>query len=120
MEFDFSKNLFPALLGLGDPLYGYAADGYWCDIGNPVQYLRANQDALQRRLKVKIPGRETHGVWIDERTEIEDFVEIKEPALIGTKPRLREKASIGPFSIIGDGVTIDERLFKSMQKEYAR
>lgn len=109
MEFDFSKNLFPALLELDEPLYGYAADGYWCDIGNPVQYLRANQDALQRRLNVKIPGRETHGVWIGERAEIEDFVEIKEPALIGNKSRLRDKASIGPFSIIGDGVTIDEK-----------
>ena len=109
MEFDFSKNLFPALLELGEPLYGYASDGYWCDIGNPVQYLQANHDALQRRLKVKIPGRETNGVWIDEHAEIEDYVEIKEPALIGNKTRIREKASIGPFSVIGNGVTVDEK-----------
>ncbi|MDD4336537.1 MAG: nucleotidyltransferase family protein, partial [Firmicutes bacterium] len=33
-EFDFSKNLFPMLLGEGYPMYGYIADGYWCDIGN--------------------------------------------------------------------------------------
>ncbi|HKZ93213.1 MAG TPA: mannose-1-phosphate guanyltransferase [Candidatus Bathyarchaeia archaeon] len=109
MEFDFSKNLFPALLELGEPLYGYASDGYWCDIGNPVQYLQANHDALQGRLKVSIPGKETHGVWIDEGAEIEDYVEIKEPALIGRKTRIRDKASIGPFSIIGSGVTVDEK-----------
>jgi len=109
MEFDFSKHLFPALLELGEPLFGYATDAYWCDIGNPLQYLQANYDALQGRLKVKIPGRETNGVWISEGAEIEDYVEIKEPAIIGSKTRVREKASIGSFSIIGNGATIDEK-----------
>jgi len=109
MEFDFSKHLFPALLELGEPLFGYAADGYWCDIGNPMQYLQANYDALQGRLKVKIHGRETNGVWIGEGAEIEDYVEIKEPAIIGSRARIREKASIGSLSIIGNGVTIDEK-----------
>lgn len=85
MEFDFSKHLFPTLLELGEPIYGYSADGYWCDIGNPVQYLQANHDALLGRLKVNIPGRETNGVWIGEGAEVEDYVEIKEPALIGSK-----------------------------------
>jgi len=109
MEFDFSKHLFPALLELGEPLYGYADNGYWCDIGNTVQYLQANYDALQGRLKVKIPGKETNGVWVCEDAEIEDYVEIKEPALIGSRARVREKASIGSFSIIGNGVTVDEK-----------
>ncbi len=109
MEFDFSKHLFPALLELGEPLFGYAADGYWCDIGNPIQYLQANYDALQGRLKVEIPGRETNGVWLGEGAEIEDYVEIKEPAIIGNRARIREKASIGSFSIIGNGVTVDEK-----------
>jgi len=108
-EFDFSKDLFPKLLELGEPLYGYTGEGYWCDIGNPVQYLQANQDALLRRLKVKIPGHENNGVWLSEDAEIEDYVEIKEPALIGNKVRIRQKSSIGSFSVIADGVTVDER-----------
>jgi len=108
-EFDFSKDLFPILLELGEPLYGYAADGYWCDIGNPVQYLQANYDALQGRLKVKVPGRETNGVWIDKDAEIEDDVAIKAPALVGSKVRIRKNSLIDSFSVIGDGVTIDER-----------
>ncbi len=108
-EFDFSKDLFPKLLELGEPLYGYTADGYWCDIGSPVQYLQANHDALQGRLKVKIPGRETNGVWIDEGAEIEDYVEIREPALIGSKTRIRKNSSIGSLSVIGNGVSVDEK-----------
>jgi len=109
MEFDFSRHLFPKLLEMGEPLYGYTADGYWCDIGNSVQYLQANHDALLRRLKVQIPGRETNGVWIDKDAEIENYVEIKEPALIGAKSRIRTKSSIGGFCVIGNGVTVDER-----------
>jgi len=107
-EVDFSKHLFPKLLEQGEPLYGYVAEGYWCDIGNPGQYLQTNQDALQGRLKVKIPGRETNGVWVDKGAEIEDRVEIRPPALIGAKTRIRAGSVISELSIIGDGVTVDE------------
>lgn len=31
-EADFSKDLFPALLANGEPMYGFVADSYWCDI----------------------------------------------------------------------------------------
>jgi mannose-1-phosphate guanylyltransferase/phosphomannomutase len=38
---DFSKDLFPRLMKKGAPLYGYIAEGYWCDIGNiPRIYAR--------------------------------------------------------------------------------
>ncbi len=31
---DFSTDLFPLLLSKGVPMYGYIANGYWCDIGS--------------------------------------------------------------------------------------
>lgn len=106
-EFDFSKHLFPKLLETGEPLYGYTADGYWCDIGNPIQYLQANHDALRGLIKTKIPGRQKDGVWIDSGLEIEDNVEIEPPVLIGRNCRIRNGAKIGKFSAIGDGAIID-------------
>ncbi|HKJ87692.1 MAG TPA: nucleotidyltransferase family protein, partial [Gammaproteobacteria bacterium] len=36
-EFDFSHDLFPALLDRGERLLGYVAKGYWNDIGNVDQ-----------------------------------------------------------------------------------
>src|SRR5690348_10249608 len=39
-SFDFSHDLFPILMRNGDPLYGYIADGYWCDVGNLEEYAR--------------------------------------------------------------------------------
>src|SRR4029078_5463074 len=32
--YDFGKELFPALLSSGRPLYGYVAEGYWRDVGD--------------------------------------------------------------------------------------
>jgi len=107
-EFDFSKNLFPKLLERGEPLFGYIGDGYWCDIGNPIQYLQANHDALRGLIKLRIPGSEKNGVWIDLDAEIEKNVEINSPVLIGKNSRILRNAKITEFSIIGDGVTIDE------------
>src|SRR3989337_1493430 len=31
---DFSQDVFPELLRAGEPIFGYVADGYWCDVGN--------------------------------------------------------------------------------------
>src|SRR5690242_843989 len=45
--FDFSQELFPLMLEKGDPLHGFIADGYWCDIGNLATYMQANSDILQ-------------------------------------------------------------------------
>jgi len=107
-EFDFSKNLFPKLLEMNEPLFGYVGDGYWCDIGNPIQYLQANHDALRGLIKLRIPGSEKNGVWIDLDAEIEKNVKINSPVLIGKNSRILRGAKITEFSIIGDGVTIDE------------
>src|SRR5207253_3263900 len=43
-EQDFSNDLFPLLLLRNEPLYGYVADGYWCDIGNLAVYRQAHMD----------------------------------------------------------------------------
>lgn len=46
VPFDFARDLFPRLLESGVPMRGLALDGYWCDIGTPRSYYRANLDAL--------------------------------------------------------------------------
>ena len=106
--FDFSKQLFPELLRQREPIYGYVADGYWCDIGNPVQYLQANQDALRGIVKVDIPGHRRNGVWIDSEADVHNHAEVKPPALIGRGSQVRMNSTIGPYTVIGEGVTINE------------
>src|SRR5438045_4910586 len=52
--YDFSTELFPLLLEMGRPMYGYVMDGYWQDIGNLDQFRQANFDALDGRVRLKI------------------------------------------------------------------
>jgi len=56
-EFDFSKDLFPILLERDLGLYGYAAEGYWRDVGNLNEYQEAHWDALAGHVRVNIEGK---------------------------------------------------------------
>ncbi|MBQ7700278.1 MAG: NTP transferase domain-containing protein [Clostridia bacterium] len=43
-EYDFSRDVFPAMLSANEFLLGYEAQGYWRDIGSFAEYLAANRD----------------------------------------------------------------------------
>ena len=47
----FEKGLFPRILELGLPVYGYPYRGYWLDMGTPEKYFGVNMDMLSSRLK---------------------------------------------------------------------
>lgn len=49
-EYDFAKDLFPAMLNNGMKLSEYTADGYWCDIGTPESYYKCCIDALEGKI----------------------------------------------------------------------
>jgi mannose-1-phosphate guanylyltransferase/phosphomannomutase len=108
--YDFSADLFPLLLEMGRPLYGCALDGYWQDIGNLDQYRQANFDALDEKVRLKIPGIRLRGdIWIGEGVEIDDLDSIEGPAFIGNYSRLAKDASLGAYSVLGTSVTLRER-----------
>ncbi|WP_400195239.1 sugar phosphate nucleotidyltransferase [Candidatus Methanomassiliicoccus intestinalis] len=48
-KFDFSKQLFPALLEDGKKIQGSVLQGMWVDIGHPDDLLRANLQMAERR-----------------------------------------------------------------------
>ena len=52
---DFGRDLFPLLLKEDAPLYGQVMEGYWRDIGTPLDYYRCCADALEGKLKLT-PG----------------------------------------------------------------
>ena len=91
---DFSKELFPYLLEMGRPLYGYVMDGYWQDIGNLDQFRQANFDALEENVRLNIPGIRIRGnVWLGEGVEIADLEQIEGPAYIGNYCRIAPDAT---------------------------
>ena len=108
--YDFSKELFPLLLEMGRPIYGYVCEGYWQDIGNLDQYRQANFDALEQKVGLDISGLRIRGdVWIGEGVEIDDVEGVEGPAFIGNYSRISPEASVGPYTVLGPATTLRER-----------
>ena len=108
--YDFSKELFPYLLEMGRPLYGFVMDGYWQDVGNLDQYRQANFDALDESVKLNVPGIRIRGnVWLGEGVEIADLDQVEGPAMIGNYCRIADGASVGAYSVLSNSVTLRER-----------
>jgi mannose-1-phosphate guanylyltransferase / phosphomannomutase len=108
--YDFSKELFPYLLEMGRPLYGYVMDGYWQDIGNLDQFRQANFDALEEKVRLDIPGIRIRGnVWLGEGVEIGELEQIEGPAYIGNYCRISPGATVGSHAVLSNSVTLRER-----------
>lgn len=107
-ESDFSKDLFPMLLERGDPMYGYIAEGYWCDVGHLNAYREAQYDALERKVKLDLDYYEERspGLWIGQNTQIDSSAKIEAPVMIGNNCRIGPRARLEAGTIIGDNVTI--------------
>jgi mannose-1-phosphate guanylyltransferase / phosphomannomutase len=105
--FDFSHELFPHLYELRKPLYGVLMEGYWQDIGNLEQYLEANRDALDGKVKLQIPGVRLRGnVWVGQGVSLDSLANVDGPAVIGNYCKIDPAASIGPHSVLGNNVVL--------------
>jgi mannose-1-phosphate guanylyltransferase/phosphomannomutase len=106
-EYDFSKELFPKLLEAGRPLYGYVTEDYWEDIGNLEQYMRAQRDVLDGKMRgVRPPGtRLRENVYVGHRAQVDDE-ELEGPVVIGENVRVDQGARISPYSVIAGSVVV--------------
>ncbi|MDF5730380.1 MAG: mannose-1-phosphate guanyltransferase [Rhizonema sp. PD38] len=106
-ESDFSKELFPLLLAKDEPMYGYIAKGYWCDVGHLEAYRDAQYDALHSKVQLDFPYKEVSpGLWVGQNTHIDSTAEIEAPAIIGDNCRIGARVQIEAGTVIGDNVTI--------------
>lgn len=106
-ESDFSKDLFPLLLDKEIPMYGYIAEGYWCDVGHLDAYREAQYDGLHGHVKLDFSYEErSPQVWIGQNTYIDPTARIEAPVLIGHNCRVGQRVQIEAGTVIGDNVTI--------------
>lgn len=110
----FEKGLFPLLLELGEPVYGYPFSSYWLDMGTPGKYLRLNCDLLLSKAKSALTdGLSGDGVCCDKDVIIHPSTEVVGPAVIGSKCTIDQKTYIrgpvviGPDCYIGDSASIE-------------
>ncbi len=108
-KFDFSLNLFPLLQKKKVPLYGYVAEGYWCDVGNLLMYSGVHKDILDGLVNLDISGKKIgQDIWVGKDVDIHPDAIIKPPVVLGNFVRVKKGADIGEFSVIGDNSVIEE------------
>ena len=97
------------------PIYGHVLDGYWQDIGNLDQFRQANFDALDGRVQLEVPGLRLRGnVWVSEEVDIDQLEPVDGPAFIGPNCRIADGASIGPYSVLSQGVIVRDARVRSV------
>ncbi len=115
-EFDFSKDLFPAMLAQKMKLMGYVSSGYWRDIGNIEEYFSAHQDILDGKVKIKIDGKKLNypdaNVLVGENTIISHGADFSGCVVIGDNVKIGPRAKIfqsviGSNSIIGRDANVN-------------
>lgn len=108
--YSFERGLFPLLLQLGEPVYGFPTDAYWLDIGSPQKYLQAHTDVLMGRVKVELDAtRRDDGVWIGKGVDIDPSAVVRGPCYLGAGVKIRKRARIEEFTVLGPRVTVDDK-----------
>jgi mannose-1-phosphate guanylyltransferase len=118
----FELEVFPSLIGNG--LYGYAAAGYWIDIGTPERYLEATWDLLAGRVHSTLPPRDETGSLVYANCLLSGAHVGPQSVLgrhcsVGTDARversvLHERVHVGADaavveSVLAEGVRVGER-----------
>lgn len=105
--FDFSSDLFPALMADGREIYGCVVDGYWADIGSLEGYVEVHRDILDGKAMIYVPGYKTkHDVWLGEESDVDPTAEVASKVVIGANTKVLAGAKIGPYTVVGDGCLI--------------
>jgi mannose-1-phosphate guanylyltransferase len=120
------REVFPALIASGAPVFGFVSDAYWMDLGTPEQYLRASFDAVEGRvrwLSYAAPyvapdadvdagarlGRRVvvgAGATVAVGADVEESV-LLEGASVGADARV-QGSILGPRSIVGAGAVVED------------
>jgi len=108
---DFSQDVFPQLLRNQDRLFGYVASGYWCDVGNIQEYMRANADVLQGKVNIGPLGRELgNGIYCEtEDVEIAPDAQLYGPIWLGESCKIKGGVVVRGPSVIRDFTIVDSR-----------
>lgn len=106
---DFARHLFPLLLRNQEPVHSSRLPGYWCDLGDLLQYRNAHFDALQGKIRLDLPAIYIgEGIWVGDGVDMHPSVQLASPIFIGSGASIGRNAVIGAHTIVGANAQIDE------------
>ena len=106
--FSIERGVFPQLAQAGS-LYGYAARGYWRDIGTPDSYLQAHFDILENTVYTAVA--EEMGaqyLFVDATAQVDPGARVVPPCYVGARVHIAAGARVGPLAVLGAGAVVGE------------
>ncbi len=104
----FEKGLFPLLLEMEEPVYGYPFSGYWLDMGNLENYLSLNSDLLSAKASSPLMHDSGDGIYCDQDATIHSSVKIAAPVMIGNRCQISQGVYIKGPVVIGPDCHLEE------------
>lgn len=109
----FERGVFPGLLDAGKPVYSWADNSYWVDIGTPERYHAVHRDLLTGQVHVAgLPQYNARGVAPGEGCQIDPSARLTGPILLGpgcaiaANAELTGPLALGPSCRIGEGAIV--------------
>jgi mannose-1-phosphate guanylyltransferase len=93
-EISIEREIFPAVIEAGHPVYGFVAEAYWMDLGTPEKYLQAHYDLLAgavRDVTYEAP-------WIAPTADVE------QGAMLGARSTVGAEARVAAGAVVEDSV----------------
>lgn len=110
-NFDFSKDLFPALLKKGIDLWGCKIDGYWRDVGNPKSYRDVHKDILRGKVELiqceSCINYQSAKVYKEDNVSLNDTLLLNGNLVLGNNISFENNIEL-ENCVIGDNVLIDD------------
>ncbi|WP_135610969.1 NDP-sugar synthase [Methanococcoides sp. AM1] len=100
-QYDFAKDLFPALMEKDKPINGMLVRGHWTDVGSANAYRQA-----QRWMLDSLPGTSIEGNFKTKNSRIVGPLKIGNNVAVGSNSALVGPIVIGENTVIGDNVLI--------------
>jgi mannose-1-phosphate guanylyltransferase len=104
----FEKGLFPLLLEMGQPVYGYPFNGYWLDMGNPGKYFSLNADLSLLKTSCPIIGSFGGGIHHDSDVTIHPSARIEAPLIMGSRCQIGQGVYIKGPVVIGSDCLLED------------
>ncbi len=105
---DWSRDVFSRMLRKEGDLMGYITDGYWTDVGNIEEYMRACSDYLLDKVSLPRVGQHIGGnIWVDRDADIAPDAQLHGAIYLGHGAKIRNGVIIHGPAFIREYTVVD-------------
>jgi mannose-1-phosphate guanylyltransferase len=96
------REVFPSVIAVGEPVFGFASDAYWLDLGTPEMYLQAHFDLFEQ----KVHGVSYPAPWLAPGAEVHLRAHLGRWVAVGSGARIGPEAQVDD-SVLHPGAVVE-------------